>query len=64
MEARKTEIAMCDCNTSDLQRVGEECRKLETTARERSKRKVRRRKKTMKKDFMVNSPLTTVMPRI
>ena len=31
--------------------------------RERSKRKVRGRKKTMKKEIMVNSPLTIVLPR-
>ena len=52
----------CDggCIESDLERVGEECKndrekELETTGRERSKRKVRGRKKTMEKEIMVNS---------
>ena len=34
---------------------------LETADRECSKKKVRGRKKTMEKEIMVNSPLTTVM---
>ena len=36
---------------------------LETAERKRSKRKVRGRKKTMEKDIMASSPLTTLMPR-
>ena len=38
-------------------------KELETVDRERSKRKVRGRKKTMEKEIMVNSSLMTVMPR-
>ena len=38
-------------------------KELETVDRERSKRKVRGRKMTMKKEVIVNLPLTTVMPR-
>ena len=57
-----------DCIKIDLERVGEEWgndryKELETADRERSQRKVRGRKKTMEKEIMVNSPLTTVMPR-
>ena len=67
MEARKTEIAKRDCIKIDLEIGGEEWendtwKELETADRERSKRKVRGRKKTMKKEIMVNSPLTTVLP--
>jgi len=36
---------------------------LETADIERSKRKVRGRKKTKEKEITVTSPLTTVMPR-
>ena len=39
-------------------------KELEAADRECSKRKVRGRKKTMEKESMVNSPLTTEMPRI
>ena len=65
MEARKTEITMGDCVKSDIERVGEEWKNIHkrTAVRDRSKRKVRGRKKIMEKETMVNSPLTTVMPR-
>ena len=68
MEVRKTKIAKGDCIKSDLERVGEEWgnyrqKEWETPDRESSKRKVRGRKTTMEKESMVNSPLTTVMPR-
>ena len=58
METRKTEIAMRNCIKSDLERVGEEWKndrekELETADRERSMKKVRVRKKTMEKEFMV-----------
>ena len=38
-------------------------KELEIVGTERSKRKVRGRKKTIGKEIMVNSPLTTGMPR-
>ena len=38
-------------------------KELETADRERSKREVRGRKKKTEKKRIVNSPLTTVMPR-
>ena len=55
-------------NSQVKERVGEEWenarqKELETADRECSKRKVRGRKKTMEKEFMVNLPLTRVMPR-
>ena len=63
----------CDgvCIRSDLERMGEEWRKrttgrwkeLETADKERSERKMRGKKKTMETEIMVNSPLTTGMPR-
>ena len=64
---KKTNIAMGNCIKSDLERmVGEEWKndrykELETADRERSKRKVRGRKKTMEKEIITS--LTTMMPR-
>ena len=37
-------------------------KELATADRERSKRRVRGREKTMEKEIMVNSPLTTLVP--
>ena len=64
MELRKTEIAMGDCITSDLERVGEEG--TGDSDRKRSKRKkikMRGRIDTMEKEIMVNSTPSTVLPR-
>ena len=62
MAAKNTEIVM-GIALKVTQKEWQKNEKLETADREHSKRKVRGRKKTMEKEIMVNSPLTTVMPR-
>ena len=57
MEARKTEIAMGDCTKSCLQSVGVEWKnnrekQLETADRERSKKKLKGRKKDNGEEFV------------
>ena len=62
MEARQTDIATCDCIISDLEIVAQVVEKRATDIkywrvdRERSERKMRGRKTTMKKEIIVNSP--------
>ena len=64
MEVRKTEIAMgiaLKVTYKDWEKNGKKM--IDRWNRRRSKRKVRGIKNTMKKEIMVNSPMTTVMPR-
>ena len=64
MEAgKKTEIAKWPRMSGSKFEPNDKQKELETVDRERSKRKVRGRKKTMEKEIMVNSSLMTVMPR-
>ena len=66
-EARKTEIAMGDCIKWSRKCVmGEEWGKRATDRRNwrlLTENAVRGRSKTMETEIMINSPLTTVMPR-
>ena len=68
--ARKIKNAMGDCIKTDIERMGEEWRKEhqierigDICERGHSERKVRERKETMETEIIVNSLLTTGMPR-
>ena len=68
-EARKTEIVMeiaLKATLKDWEKNGEKSnrlKELKTADSERSERKMRGRKNTMKTEIIVNSPLTTVISR-